>query len=52
MSEQTGLLHLKVAQHDESGSTDPARGQTCGVENAVLVLLDDVGIAQQHDHHH
>lgn len=52
MSEQSGLLHLKVAQHDESGSTDPACGQTRGVEDAVLVLLDDVGIAQQHDHHH
>lgn len=47
-----GLLHLKVAQHDESSSTDPARGQARRVENTVLVLLDDVGVAQQHDHHH
>lgn len=45
-------LYLEVSHHDESGSTDPACGQTCRVEDAVLVLLDDVGITEQHDHHH
>lgn len=45
VSEQTGLAHLEVAQDDEPGSTDPACGQTRGVEDAVLVLLDDVGVA-------
>lgn len=46
------LLYLEVSHHDESGSTDPACGQTCRVEDAVLVLLDDVGITEQHNHHH
>lgn len=44
--------YLEVSHHDESGSTDPACGKTCRVEDAVLVLLDDVGITEQHDHHH
>ena len=43
--------HLEVPHHDESSSTDPARGKTCCVENAVLMLLNDVGIAEQHNHH-
>lgn len=43
--------YLEVAHHDESGSTDPACRETCRVENTVLVLLNDMGIAKQHDHH-
>lgn len=43
--------YLEVAHHDESGSTDPACRETCRVENTVLVLLNDMGVAKQHDHH-
>lgn len=44
--------YLEVPHHDESGSTDPACGKTCRVEDAVLVLLDDMRVTEQHDHHH
>lgn len=49
---KTGSLYLEVSHHDESGSADPTCGQTRRVEDAVLVLLDDVGVTEQHDHHH
>lgn len=51
LGNRTGSSYLKVAHHDESSGTDPACGETRCVENTVLVLLNDVGIAKQHDHH-
>lgn len=51
LTNRLGPPYLEVAHHDESRSTDPACGETRRVENTVLMLLDDMGIAEQHDHH-
>lgn len=45
------VSYLEVSNHDESSRTDPARGKTCHIEDTVLVLLNDLGIAEQHNHH-
>lgn len=44
--------YLEVSHHDEAGSTDPGGGEPGRVEDAVLVLLDDVSVTQQTNQHH
>lgn len=46
------LLYLEVADNDESSCTDPASGETGCVQHAVLMLLNNMRIAQKYDHHH
>lgn len=49
---KTRRPYLEVAHHDESSTTDPARAKTRRVQDTVLMLLNDVGVAKQHNHHH
>lgn len=46
------LLYLEVSQQDEPGGTDPGGGEAGRVQDAVLMLLDHLGVAQQADQHH
>lgn len=44
--------YLEVPQHDQTGGTDPGGGEARRVQDAVLVLLDHLSVAQQADQHH
>ena len=45
-------VHLEVPRGEEAGGADPAGGQAGRVQHAVLVALDDQGVAQQANQHH
>lgn len=44
--------YLEVSHHDETGGADPGGGEAGRVEDAVLMLLYHVGVAQQANQHH
>lgn len=46
------INYLEVSHHDEPRGAEPPGGEAGGVEDAVLVLLDHVSVAQQADQHH
>lgn len=46
------MRYLEVSQHDQTGGTDPGGGEARRVQDAVLVLLDHLSVAQQADQHH
>lgn len=48
----TVVDYLEVSHHDEASSTDPRGGEAGRVEDAVLMLLDHVGVTQQTNQHH
>lgn len=44
--------YLEVSQQDEPRGTDPGGGEAGRVQDAVLMLLDHLSVAQQADQHH
>lgn len=44
--------YLEVSHHDEASGTDPRRREASRVEDAVLMLLDHMGVTQQANQHH
>lgn len=44
--------YLEVSHHDEASGADPRRREASRVEDAVLMLLDHVGVTQQANQHH
>lgn len=44
--------YLEVSQQDEAGGADPGGGEAGRVQDAVLVLVDHLSVAQQADQHH
>lgn len=44
--------YLEVSHHDEASSADPRRREASRVEDAVLMLLEHMGVTHQANQHH